>query len=131
MARGITIRIDRMEAVRLLGAKIRQETQEFERAKAAIPKHVAHTRKLLQRALRDIAAKIAKAKTLDSLKELAGKDLLDWKKRNTLPMTPQFNVCNMANHLKMLRLDERKVIPIGSTSYLWALLEGKCEVKRG
>lgn len=129
--RGISLRIDRAEALRLLGAKIRQDSQEFEKAKRALPKQTENVRALLLSALRKAEQDIKAAKTLDDLKELAGKDLLQWEKRKDLPVTPQLSLCNVKNHLDMLKLDTRKVIPINSNSYLWSLLEGKCEVIRG
>lgn len=130
MERGITVRIDRAEAMRLLGAKIRQESQEFEQAKKRLPAQVEQVRKTLLRSIRVAERKVKSAKTLDALKGLAHNDILDYKQRNKLPSVPQLNLCNMNNHLGMLRLDKRKVIPINSNSMLWSLLEGKCEITR-
>lgn len=129
--RGISLRIDRAEALRLLGAKIRQDSQEFEKAKRALPKQTENVRALLLSALRKAEQDIKSAKTLDELKTLASMDILQWEKRKDLPVTPQLSLCNVKNHLDMLKLDTRKVIPINSNSYLWSLLEGKCEVIRG
>lgn len=125
--RGITIRINRQEAIRMLGAAIREKTQEFSREKKALPKATEKFRALIIKRLKERIQEAERAKTLEKLKSLDA-TLFHWKEQKVFPSVPTLNVCALKNFLDMLQHDTRKVIPINSNSLLWMLLKDKCEV---
>jgi hypothetical protein len=125
--RGITIRVLRTDAIRMLGDHMRKKTQEFERQKRQMPKvlEAARTRAIKCTELR--MKQILQATKVERLSELLGEDLMAYKNRNQLGYTPELNLCKEKQLLLMLQNDVRKVIPINSNHELWGILQGKCE----
>jgi len=129
--RAMTMKVNRAEAIRLVGAAIRTKTQEFERKKRLMPKRLEHARNIVAKAAEKRLKEVLQAQNVAKLRELAREDLLSWEEVKDFPEVPQLNVCSLKNLLLLLQNDVRKNIPISSDHELWSVLEGKCEVIYG
>jgi hypothetical protein len=125
--RGITIRIDRLEAIRILGASMREKTQAFERAKKSYPHRFAQAKKKVVARFLVLTQQARSADTSEKLLKLASSDPIEWTQRKDFTSPPQLNLCREKQLLLMLQNDVRKVVPINSNHELWAILQGKCE----
>lgn len=127
MSRGITIKINRAEAVRIIGAAMRTKTQQFHRDKATWPKRFQRYQKVvvgrLMRSVRD--ARVASSS--QKLIKVAEASEIKWSVRKDIPREPELNLCKEKQLLLMLQNDVREVVPINSNHELWAVLQGKCE----
>lgn len=124
--RGITIRVDRAEAMRVLGAAMRTKAADFEREKATFPKRLADAKK---RAIAKTAERLKAIRACndgDRLNSLLSDDIIPWNKRD-IPRRPILTLCREKQLLLMLQQDVRKVVPINSNHDLWAILQGQCE----
>lgn len=129
MSRGITIRIDRTQAIRIVGEAMRVKTQQFERDKKIYPDQLAKAKKLVAARLKSLHTEVNNGCTFERLNKIVSESLFDWSRRKDIvPSRPELNVCMEKGLLLMLRQDVRKIIPINSNHELWAILQGKCEV---
>jgi hypothetical protein len=132
MGRGITIRIDRAQAIRIVGEAMRLKTQQFERDKKAYPIQLAKAKKIVLAKLKSLQAEVSNGCTSERLDKIVSEDLIAWqRRRDIIPSHPELNICTEKGLLLMLQQDVRKIIPINSNHELWAILQGKCEVIRG
>lgn len=129
MSRAFTVKINRMEAIRLVGAAIRTKTQEFEQAKKIAPAQLEKTRSIVLKAAEKRVKAILQADSIADLTELC-QDVIPWQGRKDFPDVPQLSVCSLKAFLLVLQNDMRKTIPLRSDHELWAILQGKCEVIR-
>ena len=131
MSRGITIRVNRVEAIRAIGAGIRKSTAEFEKAKREYPKELEKVKKIALVRISDLSKELRNGITPERLHTIISSDVLPWEARKDFQFSPPtLNLCQLKHYLEMLQKDVREVIPINSNSELWALLETKCEVTR-
>ncbi len=131
MSRGITIRIDRAQALRIVGEAMRKKTEQFERDKKSYPVRLAKAKQVVLKRLTKIKAEVSNGCNIKRLNEIVSEDILPWKERAIMPSTPELNLCTEKGLLLLLQNDVRNVIPINSNHELWAILQGKCEVIRG
>lgn len=129
MARAI--KINRLEAIRMIGAAIRTKTQEFERDKKALPARTERVRSAVLKAAERRVKDILRADSLEKLTILARSDLMQWKDTKDFPSPPELNVCRLKALLLQLQNDVRKSVMIGGDHELWSILNAKCEVIRG
>ena len=129
MPRGVTIRLNRVEGMRLLAAKIRKEQDEYKLAVAVRPRHIRELRARILSALKEKAKAARSAKSIMELIELASKDVIEWQKRKDFSSEPKLRVCDAKTYLEMFQRDSREVIPVNSNSELWQMLQSPCEVK--
>lgn len=128
MSRGsITIRVDRLEAIRILGESMRKKTQEFKTRKALWPGEFRKQRALAAGYYSRKAAALRIAKTVHEFTKLLNDGTIDFKLRRDWAGPPELNLCIEKRLLLMLQNDVRKVVPISSNHELWAILQGKCE----
>lgn len=128
MSRGITIKIDRLQAIRILGEAMRQKKQQFDRERESYPRKLEHARMSILFKLKSRVSAVEKSTSSQQLSKLC-EDVLDYRERNDLiPNKPALNLCQEKQLLLMLQNDVRKVVPINSNHELWSILQGKCEV---
>jgi hypothetical protein len=127
----MTMKVNRMEAIRMVGEAIRTRTQEFERAKKDIPAQMEKVRSVVLKAAEKRVKEVLQATTIGKLNDLARADLMEWKYTKDFPLAPSLNVCSLRSLLLLLQNDTRKTVPIRSDHELWAILQGKCEVIHG
>lgn len=128
--RAMTVKVNRAEAIRIVGAAMRTKTQEFERTKKASVGALEKTRTVVLKAAERRVKKVLQAETVDALRDLARADLMDWRDIKDFPVTPELNLCELKSLLVFLQNDVRKTVSISSNHELWAILQGKCEVIR-
>lgn len=129
MSRGVTIRLNRVEGMRLLAAKIRKESDDYKAMKAALPRQAKEIRAQILDSLKAHTKAARAAKTLEELVKVASVDLVDYRQRNQWPSEPRLRVCDAKAYLEMFQRDSREVISINSNSELWQMLQSPCEVK--
>ena len=128
--RGITIRVNRANAIRVIGAAMRDKQSAFEKEKRQFPRKVELARKAVIARLK-LHLKAAASAKHDELASLVNQDIMPWKERNSLiPAEPTLNLCREKQLLLMLQNDVRDIVPVNSNHDLWAVLQGKCEVVR-
>ena len=125
--RSMTMKVNRAEAIRLVGAAIRTKTLEFERAKKSLPAQLEKTRSVVLKAAEKRVKDILRAESADKLTDLARADLMDWRDMKGFPKTPELNVCSLKALLLILQNDVRKTVTISSNHELWAIIQDKCE----
>lgn len=130
--RGITIRINRREAIRIIGEAMRQKTKNFELEKKRFPAVFAWQRALAARYYTRKTMRIRAAKTPAELHELLNENTIDYTiKKDWAQSPPELNLCREKQLLLMLQNDVREIVPINSNHELWAILQGKCEPIHG
>ena len=125
--RGITLKVRRLDAMRVLADQIRTKTAEFEKEKKAYPGKLAEGKKL---AIAHLQENIKSVRAGKDYKQLQGYiEGVDYSTRcKRFPKPPELNVCNERRMLDMLRLGTQEVISINSNHELWDIIQSKCEV---
>ena len=131
MAKGITIRVERAEALRVLGAAMRRKQQDFDRDKQQYPKKFEAWKKATAAKLHHAADQVERATTYEKANAGIEAANLGYKWRNQAPSRPELRLCSEKQMLQMLQMDTRDIVPINSNHELWSILQGKCEVKYG
>jgi hypothetical protein len=131
MSRGnLTVRIEKAEAIRLIGEKMREKREEFLARKKDHKQVVEQVRTQILAQMDKDRQRVAMAKTIEQLAAIAGEDIMDYSRRNRFPSDPELNLCREQQLLTMLKADVRKVIPLSSEHELWAIVQGKCKPER-
>jgi hypothetical protein len=107
----MTVRIDRLEAIRMLGEHMRKKTQEFEREKRGHTVALEKVRTVAIKCVEKRMKELLQATKIEQLSHLLAHEMLEYKERNKLPSTPELNLCREKQLLLMLQNDVRKIIP--------------------
>lgn len=127
----LTLRVERTRLIRLLGERMREKREEFEKEKKKLPERLAKVRHVARIACKDRLASIEVAKTLEEISSCLSEDLLAYSTRNKMNLsTPELNLCKEQEFMTALQNDARKIIPLSSDHWFWSFLKEKCEPER-
>ena len=130
--RGVTLKINRAETIRLLGSIMRDKKARFDAEKKEFGPAFRMAKQEVLAALKQRMTLVHAADSVDRLCKLATDDPIEYSRRSgVMPKVPELNVCAEKRVLLMLQQDVREFIPINSNHELWAVLQDKCEVLRG
>src|SRR5882762_729739 len=103
MSRGIIVRITRAEAIRIVGAAMREKTQQWEREKKAYPPQFAAAKKRAVGKIKGYLRQIERSNDPKKIRKLIDACDLDWKEREKLSGPPMLNICELKGFLFMLQ----------------------------